>query len=475
MSVGVLEGGAAALARAIRSRELSCAAVMDATLDRIGRFNPRHNAIVALRDRSALMAEATAADAALAEGVAVGPLHGLPLAVKDVVPVAGVRTTWGSPIFRDFVPAEDAIAVERMRSAGGIVIGKTNVPEFGLGSHTYNPIYGATGNAYDPSRTAGGSSGGAAVAVALRMVPVADGSDFGGSLRNPPGWNNVFGFRPGFGLIPTADLDVWTPSLTVLGPVARSVEDMALLFDVLAVRDDRAPLSSGGSPGSVAALDADIRGRRIAWLGDFGGSIPFEPGVLPLCRQALSVFEELGCVVEDAVPDFPFERIWACWKAVRAWQSGSALVDHARNPATRGLLKPEALFEAESFERLTVEELRQAQRIRTEWYGAVRRFFARYDAFVLPTAQVFPFPVRLDWPKSIAGQLMEAYYDWMKVAVPVSLSGCPAIAAPAGFGDAGLPMGIQIVTPIGRETAGLQLAQAYDRATRWPDRRPPPE
>ena len=470
MTDDLLDRGAAAVLTAIRIRDTSCTEVMAATLARIERLNPRHNAIVALREPSVLLAEARAADAAIADGRATGPLHGLPLAVKDHEPVAGVTTTWGSPIFKDFVPEADSLLVERQRRAGGIVIGKTNVPEFTLGGHTYNPVYGATGNAYDPGRSAGGSSGGAAVALALGLLTIADGSDFGGSLRTPAGWNNVFGFRPSFGRIPTANLDVWSPGLSVSGPMARSVEDLALLYGVLAVADERAPLSSGDA---VGALDADVRGRRIAWGGDFGGAIPFEPGVLELCRTSLTVFEDLGCTVENAVPDFPFDRLWRCWQGLRAWQAGGNLLDHARDPARRALLKPEAVSETEAFERLPVDELQLAFRIRTEWYEAVRRFFQRYDAFVLPSAQLFPFPVAWDWPRQVGGRTLERYYDWMSVVVPGSLSGCPVIAAPAGFGAAGLPMGIQIMGRTRGEAALLQLAHAYDRATLWPDKRRP--
>ena len=466
-----LDRSAGALTGAIQARQTSCAEVMAATLARIDRLNPRHTAVVALREPEVLMAEARAADAALASGVVTGALHGLPLAVKDSEPVAGVTTTWGSPIFQSFVPDADSLLVERLRAAGGIVIGKTNVPEFTLGGHTYNPVYGPTRNAFDPGRSAGGSSGGAAVALALGLLTIADGSDFGGSLRTPAGWNNVFGFRPSFGRIPTAGLDVWSPGLSVSGPMARSVEDLALLYGVLAVADARAPLASGDTLGP---LDADIAGRRIAWGGDFGGAIPFEPGVLDLCRQALAVFEDLGCTVEDAVPDFPFARLWRCWQGLRAWQAGGTLIEHARDPLRRARLKPEALFETGEFETLAPDELRLALRIRTEWSDAVRQFFSRYDAFVLPTAQLFPFPVEWDWPKAVGGRPMERYYDWMSVVVPGSLSGCPVIAAPAGFGATGLPMGIQIMGRTRGETALLQLAHAYDRATRWPEKRRPP-
>src|SRR5690242_10140608 len=274
---GIVMLDAVALARAIRAREVSCVEVMSAYLDHIERLNPRVNAIVALEDGEALLARAGACDAQLARGEGTGPLHGFPFAVKDLAPVKGMRTTMGSPILKDFVPAADSIMVERLRAAGAIFIGKTNTPEFGLGSHTYNPVYGLTRNAYDPSRSAGGSSGGAAVALALRMLPVADGSDYGGSLRNPAGWNNVFGFRTSYGLVPPDARDAWLPSMGVLGPMARNVADLALLLSVQAGHDARAPLSMAGDGARFAGrLERDHKGKRIAWAGDCKGYLPYE-------------------------------------------------------------------------------------------------------------------------------------------------------------------------------------------------------
>ena len=470
----ILALDALALSAAIRDRTISCVELMTATLDRIDRLNPKVNAIVALQDRDVLLAQARERDQAVAKDAVVGPLHGLPMAIKDLEPVRGIRTTFGSPIFADFVPTEDSIMVERLRGAGAIFIGKTNTPEFGLGSQTYNRVYGATGNAYDPSRTAGGSSGGAAVAVALRLTAVADGSDFGGSLRNPPGWNNVFGLRPSFGRIAASGRDVWLPGMSVLGPIARTVPDLAMLLAVQAGHDPRAPLSSREDPSMFAStLDRDIKGLRVAWLGDFDGVMPFEPGVLDVCRGALDVFRDLGCIVEEARPDFRLDKLWEAWRVLRAWQTGANLHDHYADPARRPLLKPEAVFEIESGLGLDAYAVTEASVVRTAWSHAVRRFFERYDAFILPTAQVFPFDVTQPWPNDIAGHRMQTYYDWMQVAIPVTMSGCPAVAAPVGFGPQGLPMGIQIVTPNRDERAGLEIAQAYDRATQWPLRRPP--
>jgi len=463
------------LAHAIRFRQVSCVEVMSAYLDHIEALNPKVNAIVARQDRSALLAQARERDAQLPRGTPMGPLHGLPIAVKDLAPVKGMPMTMGSPILKDFMPPADSIMVERLRQAGAIIIGKTNTPEFGLGSHTYNPVYGATRNAYDQTRSAGGSSGGAAVALALRMLPVADGTDYGGSLRNPAGWNNVFGFRTSYGLVPPDARDAFLPSMSVIGPMARNVADLALLLSVQAGHDPRAPLSMPGDGARfVGRLERDHKGKRVAWAGDFKGAVPYEPGVLDLCKSALATFEAMGCIVEEAQPDFSIERVWRAWVTLRAWQSGSNLLAWYDDPEKRALMKPEAVFEVESGRKLSAFDITAASVVRTEWYQAVRKFFATYDYFILPTAQLFPFAVELDWPREVAGRKMETYHEWMKGVLPVTMSGCPALAAPAGFDARGLPMGIQIVGPNQADLACLQLASAYDTATAWATRRPPP-
>jgi amidase len=463
------------LSAAIRARRVSCVEVMTAYLDHVERFNPKVNAIVALQDRAGLLAQARERDAQLARGEPMGPLHGFPFAVKDLVPVKGMPMTRGSRILKDFVPPADSIMVERLRRAGAIFIGKTNTPEFGLGSHTYNDVYGATRNAYDQTRSAGGSSGGAAVALALRMLPVADGSDYGGSLRNPAGWNNVFGFRTSHGLVPRDTADAWLPSMSVLGPMARNVADLALLLSIQAGHDARAPLSTPGDGTRFGArLERDFKGTRIAWVGDFKDYLPYEPGVLDLCREALKTFESLGCIVEEAQPDYSIEAVWRAWLTLRAWQNGGNLLAYYENPAKRALMKPEAVFEVESGHKLSAFDITAASVVRTEWYQAVRKFFAAYDYFIMPTAQLFPFDVDLDWPREIAGRKMATYHEWMKGVLPVTMSGCPALAAPAGFNAQGLPMGIQIVAPNQADFACLQLAHAYDVATAWATRRLPP-
>jgi amidase len=463
-----------ALAGAIRSRQISCVEVMNAYLDHIEKMNPHVNAIVAFQDRSVLLAQSRERDAQLARNEPIGPLHGFPFAVKDLVPVKGIRMTMGSPILKDFVPTADSVMAERLRKAGAIFIGKTNTPEFGLGSHTYNPVYGTTLNAYDQSRSAGGSSGGAAVSLALRMLPVADGSDYGGSLRNPAGWNNVFGFRTSYGLVPTDGRDAWLPSMGVLGPMARNVPDLAMLLAVQAGYDPRVPLSRNADASQFRGpLERNFKGTRIAWVGDFKGYIPYEPGVLQLCQAALENFEAIGCVVEEARPDFAIEAVWKAWLSLRAWQSGGTLLAYYNDPEKRPLMKPEAIFEVESGLKLSGFDVTAASAVRTEWYQAVRQFFEKYDYFIAPTAQLFPFDANLAWPKEIGGRKMETYHEWMKGVLPITMAGCPALAAPAGFNDQGLPIGIQIVGPNHADLSCLQLAHAYDLASGWTSKRLP--
>ena len=466
---------ALALSRAIHGKHVSCVEVMNAYLDHIDAFNPKVNAIVSLQDRGDLLSQAKARDDELTRGESRGWMHGFPQAIKDLTATKGIRTTQGSRIFKDVVPTADAIHVERVKRAGAIVIGKTNTPEFGLGSNTYNDVFGRTLNAYDQSKTSGGSSGGAGVSVALRMLPVADGSDHGGSLRNPAAYNNVFGFRPSFGRVPANALDGFYAIMGTPGPLARNVPDLAALLSVQAGHDPRAPLSNRQDPAQFAGpLQRNFKGARIAWAGAFGGHLPFEPGILDLCKAALKVFESLGCTVEEAVPDYPIERVWQNWKTLRAWQSGSALKGYYDDPAKRALMKPEAQFEVESGKKLTAYDIYDANVVRTAWYQAVRTFFERYDYLLLPSGQVFPFDADTDWPKAIAGKPMDTYHRWMEVMIPVTMSSCPALSVPVGFSDHGLPMGLQIVAANHGELACLQLAHAYDQATQWVSKRRPP-
>jgi amidase len=466
---------ATALAAAIHLRKVSCVEVMTAYLDHIAAFNPEVNAIVALQDRNALLAQARERDDQLARGDYLGPLHGFPHAVKDLAPVKGIRTTEGSPILKDFVPAADSLMVERLRRAGAIFIGKTNSPEFGLGSHTYNPVYGITRNAYDPAKSAGGSSGGAAVALALRMLPLADGSDYGGSLRNPAGWNNVLGFRTSIGRVPYDAQDTWLPTMSVNGPMARNVSDLAMLLSIQAGYDVRVPLSLDGD-GSLfqRRLERSFKGARIAWAGDFGGHAPCDPPVLDVCLKAARRFESLGCTVEAAIPEFDLDAVWQAAMRLRAWQVGGSLKAHYLDPSKRALLKPEAVYEVEAGLKLSAFEITAASVVRSEWTETVRRFFERYDFIIAPTAQVFPFDVALHWPREIAGRKMQTYHEWMKAVLFITLSGSPALAVPAGFSDQGLPMGIQLIGPNREDFSVLQLAYAYESTLGTEHRRLPP-
>ena len=307
----------------LQDGSLTAAALMEHTLARIEAVNPDLNAIVGLRPAEELMEEARHADAMRAANVPLGPLHGLPMAVKDLANVKGIASTQGSPLMKDFVPTEDELFVSRLRAAGAILIGKTNTPEFGLGSHTFNPVYGATNNPFDPTRTCGGSSGGSAVALAAGMVALADGSDMMGSLRNPAGWNNVYGFRPTWGWVPSEPKgDVFLHPLATLGPMARSPEDIGLLLDVMSGPDPRQPLASGGAP--VMPLP-EAEKMRIGWLGDWGGAFPMEPGILELCEAAAKTFEDLGHTVEAVAPPFPAERIWDAWITLRSFAVAAGL------------------------------------------------------------------------------------------------------------------------------------------------------
>jgi len=466
---------ARALSKAIAAKKLSCTEVMTATLDHIERFNPKVNAIVALQDRDKLMAQAREHDAMLAKGRPMGVLHGFPHAVKDLQPVKGIVSTSGSPILKNFVPSADSLPVERMRAAGAIFIGKTNAPEFGLGSHTYNPVYGATHNAYDQTKSAGGSSGGAGVALALRMLPVADGSDYGGSLRNPAGWNNVVGFRNSIGVVPTAGEDVWMPAMGVTGAMGRSVSDLALLLSTQAGYDARAPMSLDGSGSRfLAPLDADFKGKRIGWLSDLGGTVPYEPGVLELCREALKTFETIGCTVETATPNASVEQAWQAFVTLRQFQQGGNFRVFYNDPARRALLKPEAIYEVEGGMKLSAFDVTSATIARTRWSNAFHRLFEHYDFLVMPTAQVFPFDINETWPHQIAGKTMRTYHEWMVGVCMVTLSGCPSLAVPAGFSPSGLPMGIQIIAPVHHDMDCLKLGHAYEQASNWTAKRLPP-
>lgn len=467
---------AGTLARRIAARELSCRALMQATLARIAALNPVHNAIVSLRPAGELLAEADARDAALARGERAGWMHGFPVAVKDLSDAAGLPTTRGSPAVGKPVARADALFVERMKRAGAIVIGKTNTPEFGLGSHTFNPVFGITRNAWDPARSAGGSSGGAAVALALGMLAVADGSDTGGSLRNPAAFNNVVGFRPTWGRVPAAPAEeVFFEQLNTAGPMGRTSEDVARLLAVMAGWDARAPLSLQEALPDAAAEDpiGVEPGRRIGWLGSLWPDLPLEPGIRELCEAALQRLQQAGWQVEPCTLDVPREVNWNAWLKLRQMLTGGRLRTLYEDARTRALMKPEALWEVEQGLRLGGAELYEASVQRTAVYQAFRRLFERFDYVVAPTAQVFPFSAEQHWPREIAGVAMDTYHRWMEIVTPFSLAGLPVASVPVGFGAGGLPMGMQVAGPARADRQVLALARAWERIAQWPLQRPP--
>jgi amidase len=450
------------LARLLRSRTLSAVEVMTACLSQVKRINPKVNAICTLLDEDQLLGQARSADERLAKGGAIGPLHGFPHAVKDLVPTAGIRTTYGSPIYKANIPAEDALLVERLKAAGAIIIGKTNTPEFGAGSQTFNPLFGPTRNPYDPARTCGGSSGGAAVSVACGMTPLADGSDLGGSLRNPPSFCGVVGLRPSIGRVPTWPRSQPWSSMSVDGPIARSVRDVALLLSVLAGPDPRAPIAID-EPGSLfrGLLGRDFKGARIAWSRNLG-RYPVQPVVNEVCDQARPVFSDLGCIVEDAEPDV--RDADETFQTLRAWSFA-----HDRGEDYRGhrdLMKDTVIWNIELGMKLSGVDVALAEERRAALYHRVRQFLERYEFLVLPVSQVAPFPVDVEWVKDINGVKMTTYIDWMATCYVITLTGLPAISVPCGFTPAGLPIGLQIVGRHHRDLDVLKLAHAFEQATR---------
>jgi amidase len=456
------------LRTALLAREISAREVVQAHLDQIEKVNPQVNAVVTVVAEAALAA-AAAADERLAHGEPAGPLHGLPAAHKDVHDTAGIRTTYGSPLLADNVPEQDDLVVARMRAAGAITLGKTNVPEFAAGSHTVNPVFGPTRNPYALDRSAGGSSGGAAAALACGLHPIADGSDMGGSLRNPASFNNVVGFRPSPGRIPNVPAALGWTTLNVKGPMARTVADAALLLSVLAGPDPRGPLSLSEPGESFAGpLDADPAGLRVAFSPDLGGSVPVEPEVRAVVADAARVFEELGCVVEADCPDFAGAD--EVFRTLRAWQFE---VSYGRYlDAGPDTLNPQLRWNVELGRALTGPQLGRAEVLHTELHQRVREFFTRYDLLLLPVSQLPPFDIEAIYPTEVAGQPMHTYLDWMRSAYFVSATGCPALGVPAGFTPAGLPVGVQLVGPHRADLAVLRAGHAFEQATNHGRRRP---
>ena len=458
------------LSRAIHARQVSCREVMQAYLARIAQHNPAHNALVSLQEPQKLLAQADERDARLAPGKtsagSMGWMHGMPQAIKDLAPVQGLPTTLGSPLMQGFVSREDGLMASRMKAAGCIVIGKTNTPEFGLGSHTFNEVFGVTRNAYDNRKSAGGSSGGAAVALATRMLPVADGSDFMGSLRNPAAWNNVFGLRPSQGRVPMWPApDVYLSQLGTEGPMGRSVQDVAMLLSVQAGWDARSPLSLNGDGSQFVTLPAlDAKNTRIGWLADLDGYLPMEPGILPVCRQALQRLEQLGCVVDAAALGTPPDRVWQAWLVWRRALVAARIAPFLLQSGNRERIKPEALWEYDQAQGLTAGQFSAASAQRSAFYQHLLGLLERYDFLALPAAQVWPFDAGERWPAQINGHAMDTYHRWMEVVIYATFAGLPCISVPAGFSDQGLPMGLQLIGKPRADLAVLQLAQAYEGA-----------
>lgn len=464
------------LSRAIHLKQVSCQEVMQSTLDRIARLNPQSNAIVSLQEPELLMTQARERDAQLARGESMGWMHGMPQAIKDLSNAAGLRTTLGSPLMKDFVASEDGLMAARMKAAGAIVIGKTNSPEFGLGSHTFNEVFGPTRNAWNPGKSAGGSSGGAAVALAQRLLPVADGSDFMGSLRNPAGWNHVFGMRPSQGRVPMSPAqDVFIAQLGTEGPMGRHVRDVAMLLSVQAGADPASPLSLTDDPAQFAgALDSNPQGQRIGWLGDLQGYLPMEHGILEVCQAALKSFAGMGCTVDETPLGMPPEQIWQAWLVWRQALVGPRIAPFLINPANRAHIKPEALWEHDQSLNLTGSQLMAASASRTRFYLSMLALFEKFDVLAIPVSQVWPFDVGLRWPQSVAGRAMDTYHRWMEVVIYATFAGLPSISVPAGFGENGLPMGLALIGKPQGDLALLKLAHAYEMANQdMINRRPP--
>jgi amidase len=457
---------ASELAAGLRGRKFSCRELMHATLERIHALNPVHNAIVNLAPDDVLLSKAGDADRALAERQDTGWLHGIPIAIKDAADAVGFPTTKGCELLAGNMPRRDSIMTARLRAAGCIVIGKTTTPEMGLGSHTFSTLWGATGNAWDPAVSAGGSSGGAAVCLAQRMLPIADGSDFMGSLRNPAGWNHVYGMRPSQGRVPQASgPDVWIDLLSTEGPMGRSIRDVARLLATQSGFDARAPLSMQSR---VAWDDAPVqptslKGRKIGWLGDLGGHLATEPGVLEACRDALKHFESAGAVVEEVPLGFDAPRLWECWLTWRRAIAGPRVGALMHLPGAKQKIKPEAQWEYECSLGLSYMDFRQASQTRSAFYQHMLQMFEHWDVLVLPSAQVWPFDVTQRWPKEIAGRKMDTYHRWMEVTIYATLAGLPSLVVPAGFHANGRwPMGMQLMGRYGADVEVLKVGAAYE-------------
>jgi amidase len=455
------------MARLIRAKKLSAREALAAHLKQIELVNSKVNAIVTLVPEMAAEAAAKA-DEMQARKEALGTLHGLPVAHKDLMETRGIRTTYGSPLYKDYVPTEDDIVVERMRRAGAIIVGKTNTPEFGSGSQTFNKVFGATRNPYDLTKTCGGSSGGAAVALACGLVPVASGSDTGGSLRNPAAFCNVAGFRPSIGRVPNPKSSLAWLTLSTSGCLGRSIADLAFALSTIAGPDPRAPLSIH-EPGERFArpLDRSFKGVRVAWFKDLGGA-PFDPRVRSVVDKQRATFESLGCVVEQAEPSFAQAEI--SFRLLRAWNSANTY--GARLKQYPDGFKDVLKQEIEEGLRLSAMDLASAETAHSQLWRGFQAFLEKYEYFILPTTQLPPFDINTPYPMEIAGVKFQNYIDWMKSCWYISATGNPAASVPAGFTPEGLPVGLQIVGRDKEDFAVLQLAHAFEQATGFGKKHP---
>ena len=465
------------LSRLIRLRKISCSEVMQSYLSKINKYNKKYNAIVSILDENFLMNAAKEADTELDHGQYRGWMHGIPHAIKDLAYARGLMTSEGSPIIAGTLSKKDDLFVSRIRESGAIFIGKTNTPEFGLGSQTYNKVFGVTRNAYDPSLTAGGSSGGAASGLATHMLPVADGSDMMGSLRNPAAFNNVIGFRPSQGRVPVfygyyPNTDTFYQQLSTDGPMGRNIEDMTRLLLTMAGPDRRVPLSlKDKMPVYEKMVSADLSNTKIGWLGNYNGYLPMENGVLDLCEKALSDLENTGLIIENCHPNFEMENLWQTWLVLRFW-SNQWIKPFYENLEQRRLLKPEVIWEFEGAMKVTGEQLSQAGSSRVQWYQSILHLFEDYDFLALPSAQVFPFSADISWPKSINNKKMDTYHRWIEIVIGGTLSGLPVINLPAGFDSEGRPMGIQFIGKMGKDAELIEFAMAYEKNTSFLEKRP---
>jgi amidase len=464
---------ASLLSAAIKQRQVSCMEVMQAYLARIRRYNPVYNAIVSMPAEDMLLDEAKRADLALADGEYRGWMHGMPHAIKDGNNAKGMPTSQGSPIFAGTIAEADDLMVARIRGQGAIFIGKTNLPEFGMGSQSYNPVFGVTGSAYDPDLTAGGSSGGAACGLGTRMLPVADGGDLMGSLRNPGAYNNVIGFRPTQGRVPgSGGGDLFYQQMSTGGPMGRNTEDTIRLLASIAGYDSAEPMSLRDKlPAAGEFAAATLAGVRIGWMGDYDGYLPTEPGLMDVCEASLQTLSDNGVVVEPCLPAYDMDRLWQTWLTLRHWTRHSMreLYDDAE---LRKLLKPEVVWEIEGSFDTTAAQVHAAGVARADWFRALSSLFNSYDFLVLPTAQVFPFDKNVHWPTAINGTKMDTYHRWMEVVIGGTLAGLPVVNVPAGFDSEGRPMGMQVLAPFGEDQRVLEFALAYEQVTDHLDRRP---